>query len=356
MERPEGRGGQHPRLGGVATAVPPYRLEQGEARKLAAGLFRSSLPDLDRLLTVFGNSQIEVRYLSQPLEWYGRPHSFAESNARYREVALELAHQASRRALERSAVPSEEVGLVLFVSTTGFSTPSLDARLIQELGLPAQTGRMPIWGLGCAGGVSGLGRAAELARAVPGRTVLLVTVELCSLTFQHGDYSKSNLIAASLFGDGAAAALLGIGGKGPEIHGHYSVLLPDSAEVMGWDLVETGLKVRFSRNIPALIRQHLPDLLLKACRSWGLPREAIRHFVLHPGGAKVLEAYAQALGVPEDQLEIAYQVLRQYGNISSASVLFVLERFLKSVPRSGQFGVIMAFGPGFSAEQVLFKW
>lgn len=345
-----------PHIQAVATAVPPYQVQQSEAREFAASFFRSAFKNLDRLLAVFGNTKIQARYLARPPAWYGQAHSFSETNALYEKIALELSVTAASQALARAGVLPSEVGQVVFVSTTGIATPSLDARLIQRLGLSPHTVRLPLWGLGCAGGVSGLARAATLAQATPGRPVLLVAVELCTLTFQYNDRSKSNLIATSLFGAGAAAAVLGLDGGGPEILGSHSMLFPDSEDVMGWDLVETGLKVRFSRDIPAIVRQHLPQLMAKACEEWGVAFESLRHYVAHPGGAKVLAAYAESLGLSESHLTCAYQVLKQYGNMSSATVLFVLERFLQITPPSGDYGVMLALGPGFSAEQLLFRW
>lgn len=345
-----------PRIQGVATAVPPYKVEQAQAREFAAAFFRSAFKNLDRLLPVFANTQIQTRYLAQPAEWYGQPHTFSETNALYERIALELSASAATEAMARAGVTPDDISQVVFVSTTGIATPSLDAKLIQQLGLSPHTVRLPIWGLGCAGGVSGLARAAALARTQPGRAVLLVAVELCTLTFQHNDRSKSNLIATSLFGDGAAAAVLKVGGDGPELLGGHSMLFPDSEDVMGWDLVETGLKVRFSRHIPTIVQQHVPDLLARACEEWGIGLEALRHFVAHPGGAKVLAAYADSLDLSNGHLAHAYEILKQYGNMSSATVLFVLERFLKKTSPSGEYGVMLALGPGFSAEQLLFRW
>jgi alkylresorcinol/alkylpyrone synthase len=336
--------------------VPPHRVPQAEAKDFAAAFFETAFKDLGRLLPIFDHTRISNRYLSQPLNWYNQPHSFTETNALYEQTALALSAEAASAALARANVSPAEVGMVLFVSTTGIATPSLDSKLIQCLGLAPYTRRLPIWGLGCAGGVSGLARAAELARTMPGKVVLLVAVELCSLTFQHNDYSKANLVATSLFGDGAAAAVLGLEGDGPAVASSYSHLFDDSADIMGWDLVPTGLKVRFSRDIPSLVRRHLPTLLDRACQEWGLERAALRHYVVHPGGAKVLSAYRESLGLAAEDLSHAYTILAEYGNMSSASVLFVLERFLAHQPPTGDYGVMLALGPGFSAEKVLFRW
>ena len=345
-----------PRIISVATAVPPYTVSQSEAKAFAASFFENDFKQLDRLLPVFDHTQIGNRYLAQPPDWYGRPHSFTETNALYEKTALELAVTAARQALHRAAVLSGEIGMVVFVSTTGITTPSLDAKLIQRLGLSNHTCRLPIWGLGCAGGVAGAARAAELARSCPGRAVLLVAVELCSLTFQYNDRSKANLIATSLFGDGAAAAVFNTTGDGPEVLGSYSTLFEDSEDVMGWDLVQTGLRVRFSRHIPTIIDRHLPGLRRQACATWGLDLDSLRYYVAHPGGAKVLAAYIDSLGLSAADLKHAYEILACYGNMSSASVLFVLERFLANQPPTDDYGLMLSLGPGFSAEQVLFRW
>jgi alkylresorcinol/alkylpyrone synthase len=331
-------------------------MPQAAAKAFAASFFKDAFKDLERLLPIFDHTQIYNRYLSRPLEWYEQPHSFTETNSLYEETALALALQAATVALQRAALTPAEVGLVLFVSNTGLATPSLDSTLIQALGLSSHTRRLPIWGLGCAGGVAGLARAADLSRTLAGRAVLLVAVELCTLTFQHNDRSKANLIAASLFGDGAAAAVLTLDGDGPEILSSYRHLFDGSAGIMGWDLVPSGLKVRFSRDIPGLVRKHLPRLLERACRDWGIDRAALRHYVVHPGGAKVLAAYRESLGLAVEDLCHAYAILAEYGNMSSASVLFVLEDFLVSQPQTGDYGLMLALGPGFSAEKVLFRW
>lgn len=345
-----------PKIQAVGTAVPSYALEQSEIKKFVAALFHSHIDNLDRLLPVFESSCIKVRHFSQPLNWYGTSHSFAEANKIFEQVALELSEKAALEAMKKANTKPEDIGMVIFVSSTGIVTPTLDAKLIQQLGLSPHTGRVPLWGLGCGGGVSGLARAAELSHSLQGRSVLLVAVELCSLTFQPNDYSKSNLVGTSIFADGAAAAVITVDGNGPAILDNYSTLFPDSADVMGWDLVETGFKVRFSKNIPSIVRRHLPGLLKSACAKWGINQEDIVHYVVHPGGAKVLSAYSESLSLTKDKLTYAYDVLAGYGNMSSASVLFVLNRFMEETPPTGNYGVMLALGPGFSAEQVLFKW
>jgi alkylresorcinol/alkylpyrone synthase len=346
----------NPRILSAATAVPAHRVGQREIKEFARNLFAGSFRDLERLLPIFDNGQIGARHFCQPLEWYGREYSFPERNALYVEHALELSEKAARRCLDRAGVEPEDVGALFFVSTTGISTPSLDAKLLFRMGLSPNLRRIPIWGLGCAGGAAGLARAADHARANPEELVLVVAVELCSLTFQAGDSSKSNLVAASLFADGAAAVLLGTGAEGPEVLGSHSTTWPNTEDVMGWDLIETGLKVRFAKSVPQIVRTRTRATIEEACERHGLAPKDLRHLVVHPGGAKVLEAYEQALGLEPGSLDLPREVLQEYGNMSSASVLFVLERFLEDYPaRSGEYGSISALGPGFSAEHVLFR-
>lgn len=345
-----------PRVRAVGLALPPHAVRQEDIKAFAACLFHEKLDHLERLLPVFDNACIAKRHLAQPLAWYAVEHSFAEANSLYEESALELAVEASAQALDRAGVAPADVGLVVFVSSTGITTPTIDAKLIQRLGIAPNAARLPVWGLGCAGGVTGLARAAELTAAVPGRVALLVAAELCSLTFQRNDFSKANLVGAGIFADGAAAAVIAAAGAGPEILGSHSTLFADTEDIMGWDVVESGLKVRFSRDIPTFVRANLPALSAAACRAWGITRGDLAHYVVHPGGAKVLDAYVESLGLSAAALASAYDVLAGYGNMSSASVLFVLERFLQTTPAGGRYGVMLTLGPGFSAEQVLFRW
>lgn len=341
---------------GIATAVPKYEVEQQDVKQFAASMFEKKFNSLDRMLSIFENANIKKRYFSCPLSWYSQPHSFNEANCRFEETALELAYNAASKAIDRAGVLASEIGGVVFVTSTGITTPTLDAKLIQRLGLSLHSLRMPIWGLGCAGGVTGIARAAELARGVPKRCILLVAVELCSITFQRNDFSKSNLVGTSIFADGAAAVVIGSYGTGPEIITSHSTLFPDTEDVMGWDVIDSGLKVRFSRDIPSIIRRNLPGLLSEACAEWGIVQHQLHHYIVHPGGAKVLTAYSESLSLDPGKLNSAQSILENYGNMSSASVFFVLEEYMKNNSFTNSYGVMLALGPGFSAEQVLFRW
>jgi alkylresorcinol/alkylpyrone synthase len=347
--------GDAPGILSVATALPPYRIGQEEAKTFARGMFSRRDGDFERLLPIFDNVNVDSRYFCVPVEWFERDHGFPEKNALYVEHALDLSEKAATRALDRIGAEPEDVGAVFFVSTTGISTPSLDSKLIFRLGLSEHTRRVPIWGLGCSAGAAGIARASEHARLYPDKLVLLVAVELSGLTFQRGDRSKSNLISTSLFADGAAAVLLG-SSSGPEVLGSYSTTWPDTEDVMGWDLVETGLKVQLSKSVPAIVQEKFRDNLEEAGASLGLDLHELRHFVLHPGGSKVLDAFENVLGLDPGGLSISRDVLRDCGNMSSVTVLFILERFLESGEfAKGDLGVLSAMGPGFSAEHVFFR-
>jgi alkylresorcinol/alkylpyrone synthase len=223
-----------------------------------------------------------------------------------------------------------------------------------ELDLPRSIARVPVWGLGCAGGAAGLARAAALCRGMQ-RPVLLVAVEICSATFVARDRSKSNLIASALFGDGAAAAVLVPGGSGPRILGGHSLLLDGTTDVMGWNVRDDGLQVRFARSIPSIVREVIPRFVAQSCSAVGIAANAIDHWAVHPGGAKVLEAYADALDLSHACLAAAHEVLRDHGNMSSPTVLFVLERVLATRSAKGH-AIVLGLGPGFCAESAVLAW
>ena len=349
----------NPRVLSVATAVPKHRVAQRTASDFARAMFSGVYKDVERLLPVFDNVEIEGRNFCVPPEWFYEDHTFPEKNTLYVEHALGLSEKAARRALDKAGADPSEVGAVFFVSTTGLSTPSIDSKLLPRLGLSEHTRRVPIWGLGCAAGVGGLARAADHTQVYPEQKVLLVGVELCGLTFQWGDRSKAGLVSTALFADGAAAAVLGSAptdAPGPELLGSHSTTWPGTEDIMGWEIVEAGFKVQLSRSIPQLVRERMPKNIEAACASVGLAPEDIEHFVTHPGGAKVLDAFEEVFGLGRGGLVLSREVLRDYGNMSSVTVMFILERFLESEACApGEHGVISALGPGFSAEHVFFR-
>ncbi|KPV51548.1 chalcone synthase [Kouleothrix aurantiaca] len=350
-----------PRIRSVATALPPYTLPQEQIRDLARAHFAPAFPDIDRYLTVFRHAQIDSRAFAAPLEWFAIPRSFKECNDLFIEVATGLGEQAARAALAAAGLEPGDVDHLIWVSTTGMAAPSPDATLINRLGMGRHTRRTPVWGLGCAGGVAGLARATEYTRAFPDQRVLLISAELCSVTFQWNDQSKRNLIASSLFADGVAAVLVeGDQAAGADtslsILGTQSTLWPDTTEIMGWDMVDTGMQVVFSSRIPQIVQTLMRDNVAEFLAGHNLTIDDIDHWILHPGGAKVISAYEGALAIDRERLDHTREVLRQHGNMSSATVFFVLEEFLKAgTPAPGEFGVLAVLGPGFSCELALVR-
>ncbi len=338
-------------LNAVATAVPPHRLEQPDIERRVSAQFGAS-PLVARLLPVFANTGIERRYSCVPVEWYYDEHRWADRNAVYREHALALIEAATTRVLERAQLAPDRIDAIVSVSTTGLATPSLDALLMERLPFRRETTRLPIVGLGCVGGALGLARAADFVRSGAFATVLLVGVECCTLWFRRNEITKSNIVATALFGDGAAAALLSSSGSGPCLVAAGEYTFPRSLDIMGWDVADDGLQAIFSRDIPALIardlRPVLDDFLARHQRTLG----DFDAFLSHPGGTKVLDALEQLFAVAPNSLTDSRAVLREYGNMSSVTLLFVLERAL----RAGSFAapaakraLLSAMGPGFTA-------
>lgn len=351
-----------PRIEAVATAVPPHVLDQEESMSLARHFFQEAFPDVDRLLGVFAHSQIRKRHFCMPKDWFTRDWMFAEKNQLYVEHAESLALEAARKCLERSRTAADSIDCLIFVSSTGIATPSIDSRLVGKLGMRPDATRIPLWGLGCAGGAMGLSRACEYASAYPSRRVLLVSVELCGLTFIRQDMSKSNLVATCLFADGAAAVLvegdqLAPATSGPRLHfrGAQTTTWPDTLDVMGWEVTEPGLKVVFSRDIPSLIQQSMRTNVDSFLSPLGTSVHALRHFIFHPGGAKVLTAYQRSLELAADATRLSAEVLANYGNMSSPTVLFVLEKSMEQSWTAGEQGLLAALGPGFSSELMLLE-
>ncbi len=337
----------NPSLLSLATTVPPYRLDQREIMASAASLFGGDFADLDRLIGVYGNAAIETRYSCVPLEWYREDHGFGERNRLYIDNAVALLERVAEECLARAGLAPVDIDSIVTVSTTGIATPSLDALLMERIGFRRDVERLPIFGLGCAGGVLGLARAAALARAAPGSRVLILVVELCALTFRRGDRSKSNIVASALFGDGAAGGILSCSGDAPTVTGWGEYSWPGTLDVMGWDVADDGLGVKFSRDIPALVRERMRDAATGCLARQGLGLGDIDRFVCHPGGVKVIDALEAVFGLPDGGLTDTRAVLRDYGNMSAATVLFVLERAL-ATGGAGRY-LLSSLGPGFTA-------
>ena len=342
-----------PKLLGLATAVPPYRLGQPEIATVSRQLFNGQRMEIERLMPIYANAGIETRYSCVPLEWYLEPAGWKESNRLYVENAERLLVATTDRALADAGCEPEEIDAIVAVSTSGISTPSLDARLMNLLPFRPDVHRLPIFGLGCAGGVLGLARAAAMAQSRPGSKVLFLVVELCGLTFRNQDRSKSNMIATALFGDGAAAAVISCDPRSdaPSLEAWGEHTWPDSLDVMGWHIEEDGLGVLFSRDIPTLVRDRFRDVAENFLGRHGRRLSDVGGFVCHPGGAKVMDALEEVLGAEAGGMTTAREVLRDYGNMSAATVLFVLHRSLAKGARGEQ--LMSALGPGFTAAFML---
>lgn len=340
----------HPSIASIATAVPHHVLGRDEVAEMARQLFGDEAAD--RLLPIYVNSGIERRHSCVPIEWYARPSGWAASNRIYLDAALGMMERAVADCLEAVDATPRDVDIVVAVSTSGIATPSLDALLMDRMDMRRDVQRLPIFGLGCAGGVLGLARAAAMARANPGASVLLAVVETCGLTFRPGDHSKSNLVATALFGDGAAALLLREG-HGPRIVASGEYTWPDSLDVMGWRVEDDGFGVLFSRDIPTLVRAGFRPAAEAFLARHGLRLDDIDGYLCHPGGAKVVTALEEALDLAPGTLVAERGILRDYGNMSAATVLFVIERALPSLA-PGRY-LATALGPGFTAGFLLLE-
>jgi alkylresorcinol/alkylpyrone synthase len=357
-----------PVLLAVGTALPPNVVDQPSLAALLRSLWSEEYSGSRRWQATFDQVhrtvRIDRRYLALPVSEYGALDSFAKTNAAWTRVAPELGAVAVLDALNGAGLGVRDIDHLFFITGTGIATPSIDARLVNRLGMRPDIQRTPIFGLGCAGGLAGLGRAADYVRAYPDRIALVVSVELCSLTLQRRDLSIANVIAASLFGDGAAATVVagaeiaaGRTGGAPRVIAMSSVLYPDTERMMGWDVVDSGFKIVLSPTIPDLVREHVGGDVDDFLAAHGLERRAISHWIAHTGGNRVLEALDTALDLAPGALERSWRLLGATGNLSSASVLFVLRDLLDSRDtRPGDWGVMLALGPGFCAELVLLQW
>jgi alkylresorcinol/alkylpyrone synthase len=348
-----------PKLTAIATADPPHAVEQATARNFAGRMFGGRFENMERLLPLFENAGIDRRHFVVAEAWFESEHSLEEKNSLYIKWATDLGESASRQVMARAGVTPGEIDYIIYINTTGLATPSIDARLINRLGLDRDIRRTPIWGLGCAGGAAGLSHAFHYVLGHPDHRVLLVAVELCGLTFMPDDYSKSNLVATALFGDGAAAALVvgdAVDGPGLSLLTTQSNFYPDSLGVMGWNVQSRGMQVVFDRRIPDIVAENSLAELEVLLSQNRLSREDVAYYLYHPGGMKVIDAYREAYGATEESFRFPREILRDHGNMSSVTVLYVVERYLAENGVGGDgYGVISALGPGFSSESLLVK-
>lgn len=338
----------------LAAATAPHPLSQDVALETARQLLSHSFRDFERMSAVFANAGIANRQLARPAGWYLTERDFTERTAAYLEVALDLFVAATQNALDEAGLTADDIDTIVTVSSTGIATPSLEARAMARLAFRADVARVPVFGLGCAGGVSGLSLAARLARANPGSNVLLVTVELCSLAFRTDGVGKADIIATALFGDGAAACIVRVGDAADaaiaQIAGSAEKTWADTLDVMGWQVEPSGLGVVLNRAIPAFARRHLAAAMAEMLAPQGLKIADIDRFVFHPGGAKVIDAMEGALSLEQGSLDHEREVLRLHGNMSAPTALFVLDRLRRAgLP---PVSVLSAFGPGFTVSSV----
>ena len=349
-----------PHILSAAAALPENYVDQETLLAAFRAHWGRKHFNLDRLEQLHRSVRVGGRHLALPLERYAELDSFAARNDAWIGAAVELGNRALEQALLRADLRPRDLHHLYFVTVTGLSTPSVDARLVNRMGLRDDLKRVPIFGLGCVAGAAGLARASDAVRAFPGQVAAILAIELCSLTLQREDLSIANIIASGLFGDGAAAALVGGAerpGRGPRILATRSIFYPDTERVMGWDVVDSGFKVVLSPQVPQLVRERVRSDVDRFLGAHGLSRADVRHWICHTGGPRVLEAFEEALELPREALRRTWSSLQEVGNLSSASVLFVLRDLLDSgEARPDELGVLIALGPGFCSELVLLRW
>jgi alkylresorcinol/alkylpyrone synthase len=354
-----------PSIRAVGCALPPHYADQETIIAALRELWAQKHINIGRLEELHRSVQVGGRHLSVPIEEYPGLDTFEKRNDAWIRVAEDVGAEALTRALDAADLGPRDIDHIFFVTVTGVATPSIDARLINRLGMRPDVKRTPIFGLGCVAGAAGTARAADYLRAFPGQIAALLSVELCSLTHQREDLSIANIIASGLFGDGAAALVLAGGDvpamasapARPSVVASTSVFYPDTEDVMGWQFVNSGFKVILSAKVPTLVRERIGADVDAFLEAQGLRRSDVRHWVAHTGGPKVLEAMQEALDLPPAALERSWRSLSKTGNLSSASVLFVLGDLLDAREASpGDVGLLMAMGPGFCSELVLLRW
>ncbi len=344
----------------AASAFPDHYYSQQVLTQALSAYWNGRLENPQMLERLHARACVDGRHLALPMADYYGLDTWGDSNRAWIRAAEDLGAKALCRSAARGGVDAASLGALLFMSVTGVSSPSIDAKLINRLGLSPSIRRLPVFGLGCVGGAAGIARAADYVRAYPSQVAALVSVEICSLTLQRDDLSVANLISSGLFGDGAAAVL--VAGKdhpapGVEVIDTRSTFYPGTEDVMGWDISEKGLRIVLSQRVPEVIRENLGRDLDGFLAAHGLKRAGIGSWIMHTGGPKILEATQEALGLSDGALAPSWECLRKVGNLSSASVLVVLEDYLTNRrPRPGSYSVLGAMGPGFCSELVLLRW
>ncbi|MBI3099154.1 MAG: type III polyketide synthase [Planctomycetes bacterium] len=346
-----------PRIAAVATALPPHSFAQSEIRAACERVW-SEQEDLRRLCAVFDRSGVERRHFAFPLDYYLAGPPFDVRNADFIREGTALAAKAARACLARAGVPADRVDHLFLVTTTGLATPSLDARLVETLGLRRDVRRWPLFGLGCAGGAGGLARAEAVLRDRPSERALVVSVELCGQIFSPRAQTPVDVIGAALFGDGAAAALVegADPGAGARIRASHAVLFENTREVMGWNFTSDGMRLVLSREVPQVVLGPVREAVFDFLHRLEVPPTEVKYWILHPGGRRVIDTYLRAFGLSEPDVEWTRRSIARVGNLSSASVLFILADVMAGgAPRPGEKGLLCALGPGFGAEMLLIE-
>jgi alkylresorcinol/alkylpyrone synthase len=348
------------RIASVASAFPKHYYKHDVVVQALKHEWRNALPNVDILDRLDESMKVEGRYTVEPLEFYQDMNTWGQANDAWIKHALDLGEKALCRALQKADLEPQDLSAIFVTSVTGIAAPSIDARLVNRLGLSPNIKRIPIFGLGCVAGAAGISRAADYVRGYPDQAAALLSVELCSLTLQREDLSMAHLISSLLFGDGAAATIV-VGSEvesdGPEILATKSIFYPNTERVMGWDISEKGFRIVLSPEVPDTVIKYLGADVDTFLGEQGLKRGDIKCWVMHTGGPKVLQATAIALGLTEKDLAPSWDCLKKVGNISSTSVLLVLEDvYMHRRPEPGELSILAAMGPGFCSELVLLRW
>lgn len=346
------------RIVATSVAVPEHVITRDDVKAHLQRIFLLEGSRLDGMMSIVDNSHVSKRYIIFPLEYTIEPRPLTQTCLEYQDHSIRLGQRAAEDCLRRAGMQAKDIDWIITVSCTGFMIPSLDAYLIENMGFRRDVRRVPITELGCAAGAASLSRAFEFLQSGIGQNVLIVSVELPSLTFQRRSFTPANIISSILFGDGAGAAIVTTRpGPGPHILATNTFLFPDSHGAMGFDLKEDGFHILLSKDVPDLIRGEIKGLVDSFLGKHNLERKDIAAYVLHPGGRKLMDYMEAELDLCRCKTEPSWNILSEYGNLSSASVLVVLDEWLtKRQVAPGDYGLMAAFGPGFSAEMLLLRW
>ena len=352
------------RIASVGRALPEHYYDQRAITRYLETIWAERPAVLRRLESLHENVLVEGRYLALPIERYPELVTFGQFNDAWIEAALELGERALTEALERAGLRPDQVDAIFFSTVTGLASPSIDARLINRMPLRTDLKRVPMFGLGCVAGAAAVSRAADYVRGHPDGVAAVLTIELGSLTLQRDDPSVANLISTGLFGDGASAAIVvgearaeAGGGDGPRIVDTRSIFYPETEDVMGWHIGESGFRIVLSTSVPTIAQEQLGTDVDAFLGDHGMGRGDIAAWVCHPGGPKVLAGLRDGLGLSDEDLALSWESLRKLGNLSSASVLMILRATMdRRRPRAGEHGLMLALGPGFCSELLLLEW